>query len=113
MSGWGTQVLSVLHLEWLQPVILRHEIYLPTFVQLNDPRDGKPLLAEGIIDAVVHAVAGDHEVRLDLLQSTFESLVNVGSRIGMIGFGEAGDRLAGCGAASAHRRTRTARAGGR
>lgn len=36
---------SAEHLEWLQPLILKHQLYLPTAKQLNDPRDGKPRFA--------------------------------------------------------------------
>src|ERR1700683_1473154 len=33
------------HLERLRVIIQEHEIYLPTLPQLNDPADGRPLLA--------------------------------------------------------------------
>src|SRR5260370_15069202 len=33
------------HLEWLQVIILEHELYLPSLSQLNDPADGRPKLA--------------------------------------------------------------------
>lgn len=33
------------HLEWLQEVILKHDLYLPSLNQLNDPADGRPKLA--------------------------------------------------------------------
>src|SRR5258705_10856851 len=32
------------HLEWLQDILLKHEIYLPTLSQLNDDNDGLPHL---------------------------------------------------------------------
>ncbi len=33
------------HPEWLRTIVLDHELYLPTVSQLNDPADGRPLLA--------------------------------------------------------------------
>jgi hypothetical protein len=36
---------SPAHLDWLQPVILQHELYVPLVGQLNDPADGRPKLA--------------------------------------------------------------------
>lgn len=33
------------HPEWLKTILLDHELYLPSVSQLNDPADGKPLLA--------------------------------------------------------------------
>ena len=33
------------HLEWLEPIILKHELYLPSLSELNDPADGRPKLA--------------------------------------------------------------------
>jgi hypothetical protein len=32
-------------LDWLEPVILRHEIYIPSVAQLNDPIDCRPKIA--------------------------------------------------------------------
>jgi hypothetical protein len=34
------------HLDWLEPIILRHELYVPLVGQLNDPADGRPKLAQ-------------------------------------------------------------------
>ena len=36
---------SAEHLEWLEEIILKHELYLPSLNQLNDPADGRPKLA--------------------------------------------------------------------
>lgn len=33
------------HLEWLKEIILKHELYLPSLSELNDPADGRPRLA--------------------------------------------------------------------
>jgi hypothetical protein len=33
------------HLEWLKEIILKHELYLPSLTELNDPADGRPKLA--------------------------------------------------------------------
>src|SRR6266852_9055921 len=33
------------HLEWLKEIILKHQLYLPSLNQLNDPADGRPKLA--------------------------------------------------------------------
>src|SRR5712692_11147830 len=30
------------HLEWLKPLILNHELYIPSVAQLNDPIDCRP-----------------------------------------------------------------------
>jgi hypothetical protein len=35
---------SPAHLDWLKPVILQHELYVPLVGQLNDPADGRPKL---------------------------------------------------------------------
>jgi hypothetical protein len=36
---------SLEHPEWLKKIILEHELYVPSVGQLNDPADGRPLLA--------------------------------------------------------------------
>jgi len=36
---------SAARLDRLQPIILRHELYIPTVSQLNDPADGRPKIA--------------------------------------------------------------------
>lgn len=33
------------HLDWLKEIILKHELYLPSLNELNDPADGRPKLA--------------------------------------------------------------------
>jgi hypothetical protein len=33
------------HPEWLKEIILKHELYLPSLTELNDPADGRPKLA--------------------------------------------------------------------
>ena len=33
------------HLKWLKEIILKHELYLPSLSELNDPADGRPKLA--------------------------------------------------------------------
>ena len=58
----------------------------------------KSFLAEGIIDPVVHAVAGDDDVRFGLLQHPVESLVQIRpweSSARVVGFGEPGNGFAG------------------
>jgi hypothetical protein len=32
------------HLEWLRDILINHQVYFPSHVQLNDPRDGWPAL---------------------------------------------------------------------
>jgi hypothetical protein len=52
---------SAEHLDWLKPVILDNEIYMPLVRQLNDPMDGRPKLApqtaEGLIMFMYNASA--------------------------------------------------------
>ncbi len=43
---------STQHLDWLRPVILNHEIYIPTAKQLNDPAEAKPVLASISADRI-------------------------------------------------------------
>jgi len=39
---------SVAHLEWLEPIILQHLLYIPTVAQLNDPlRDHSKPASQG------------------------------------------------------------------
>jgi hypothetical protein len=35
---------SAAHLEWLQPILLNHQLYFPSPAQLNDPKDARPKL---------------------------------------------------------------------
>lgn len=51
--------------------------------------------AEGMVDAVVHAVAGDDEIGFCLLKGAGEALVDIGSGEGVFGFGESGDTFRG------------------
>src|ERR1700736_3973146 len=37
---------SPARLDWLQTIVLQHELYIPLVSQLNDPADGRPKLAE-------------------------------------------------------------------
>ena len=37
---------SPTRLDWLQTIVLQHELYIPLVSQLNDPADGRPKLAE-------------------------------------------------------------------
>lgn len=37
---------SFAHPEWLQVILLEHELYLPSLNELNDPADGRPRLAQ-------------------------------------------------------------------
>lgn len=56
------------------------------------------VFGEGIVDAVVHAIAGEDEVGLDLGEGAIEAFVEVGSRelaAGVAGFGKAGNGFAG------------------
>jgi hypothetical protein len=43
---------SAEHLDRLEATILRHELYFPTSIQLNDPADGKPKLAKCSLDQI-------------------------------------------------------------
>ena len=51
------------HLEWLERVITNDTIYLPTFAELNDPRDGKPRLADVPADRIVDFLYRKYEER--------------------------------------------------
>jgi hypothetical protein len=42
------------HLDRLESIILRHELYFPTPRQLNDPVDGKPKLAQCSLDQIMN-----------------------------------------------------------
>ena len=37
---------SPTRLDWLQTIVLQHELYIPLVSELNDPADGTPKLAE-------------------------------------------------------------------
>ncbi len=45
---------SAEHLERLESIIIRHELYFPTIPQLNDPADGKPKLAKCSLDQIAN-----------------------------------------------------------
>ena len=51
-------------MEWLQPILLEHRLYLPTLDQLNDPADGRPKLAvleaEQMVSFLVAAMVQDN-----------------------------------------------------
>jgi hypothetical protein len=42
------------HLDRLESIILRHELYFPTPRQLNDPVDGKPKLAQCSLEQIMN-----------------------------------------------------------
>lgn len=46
------------HLEWLEPIILKHELYLPSLNELNDPADGRPKLAPMSYDELARFLIG-------------------------------------------------------
>jgi hypothetical protein len=48
-----------------------------------------------VVDAIVHAVAGDDEIGLDLAEGAGEALGDIGSGEGMGRLGEAGDAFGG------------------
>jgi hypothetical protein len=59
-------------LDWLEPVILRHEIYIPSVSQLNDPIDCRPKIAPMSEEELVTFLRNDYVKRnpvlaLDLL----------------------------------------------
>lgn len=41
------------HLDWLKAIILKHELYLPSLIELNDPSDGRPKLSSLSIPQLV------------------------------------------------------------
>lgn len=49
------------------------------------------VIGEGVVDAIVHAVAGDDEVGFGFGEGAVEALGDVGSGEGVAGFGESGD----------------------
>ena len=51
------------------------------------------VVGEGVVDAIVHAVAGDDEVGFGFGEGAVEALGDVGSWEGVAGFGESGDAL--------------------
>jgi hypothetical protein len=59
------------HLDWLEPVIVNHEIYVPTAKQLNDPRDGKPLLANIPVKRIAAFVRRDFKKKYPGAESAF------------------------------------------
>ena len=78
----------------------QHQCGAGGFDLVDEPLDpvlvgGKALLTEGMIDAVIHSVAGDDEIRLALLKGTIESLVNIGSRERVVRLGLAGKGFTG------------------
>ncbi|OFW32576.1 MAG: hypothetical protein A3J28_02115 [Acidobacteria bacterium RIFCSPLOWO2_12_FULL_60_22] len=44
------------HLEWLESIILKNELYFPTLIKLNDPADARPRLAAPSPESFVEAV---------------------------------------------------------
>lgn len=59
-------------LDWLEPIILRHEIYIPSVAQLNDPLDCRPKIAPMSEEELVTFLKNDYVRRspiiaLDLL----------------------------------------------
>jgi hypothetical protein len=62
------------NLEWLKPLILKHELYLPSVSQLNDPIDCRPKIAPMSEEDMVTFLRNDYVRRhpvlaLDLLQA--------------------------------------------
>jgi hypothetical protein len=59
-------------LDWLEPIILRHEIYIPSVAQLNDPLDCRPKISPMSEEELVRFLRNDYIRRnpvmaLDLL----------------------------------------------
>jgi hypothetical protein len=53
---------SAEHLEWLKEITLKHELYLPSLTELNDPADGRPKLAAMSEDELFrYLIAGLYE----------------------------------------------------
>ena len=40
------------NVDWLEPIIVNSEIYIPTVAELNDPRDARPVLTNLSIERV-------------------------------------------------------------
>src|SRR5258708_16842158 len=64
---------SAENLEWLKPLILNHEIYIPSVAQLNDPTDCRPKIAPMSKEEMVTFLRNDYirrnpVVALDLLE---------------------------------------------
>jgi hypothetical protein len=64
---------SIDHLEWLKPLILNHELYIPSVAQLNDPIDCRPKITPMSDADMVTFLRNDYVRRnpilaLDLLQ---------------------------------------------
>ena len=64
---------SAEHLDWLRPIILDHQLYLPTVAQLNDPTDCRPKIKPMSEEEMVTFLRNDYIRRnpvlaLDLLQ---------------------------------------------
>lgn len=47
------------NLEWLKTILLKHELYLPSLTELNDPSDGRPKLASLSIPQLVSFLQDD------------------------------------------------------
>ena len=43
-------------LDWLETIILRHQIYFPTPTELNDPLEARPQIAKGTMEASVRTL---------------------------------------------------------
>jgi hypothetical protein len=52
------------HLEWLQPILLQHQVYFPSPPQLNDPKDARPRMTvsskEGALRSIVNPFLAVH-----------------------------------------------------
>jgi hypothetical protein len=64
---------SAAHLEWLEPIILQHLLYIPTVAQLNDPTDCRPKIKPMSEEEMVTFLRNDYIRRnpvlaLDLLE---------------------------------------------
>jgi hypothetical protein len=46
------------HLEWLQPILLKHQVHFPSPPQLNDPQDARPRM---IVTSKQQALTNPHE----------------------------------------------------
>ena len=50
---------SAEHLDWLESILLRHELYFPNPRQLNDPKDARPRLIQPSRDALISFLTND------------------------------------------------------
>jgi hypothetical protein len=80
---------SAAHLEWLQPIILQHLLYIPSVAQLNDPTDCRPKIKPMADEEMVNFLRDDYIRRnrvlaLDLLQ---KAEAEIRSRLVSLGIG--------------------------